>query len=73
MLVEVKQTLPVVPLSTLLSGSAFRHRDGFWIKGDKEVGGYITCINICNGVVDGFRPATEVTPQSNAKVVGLVY
>lgn len=73
MLVEAKQTLPVVPLSTLLSGSAFRHRDGFWIKGDQKIGGYITCINICNGVVDGFPPSAEVTPQSTAKVVGLVY
>lgn len=73
MLFEAKQSLPVVPLSSLPIGSAFRHDNGFWIKGDRGVGGYITCINICNGVVEIKRPAAEVTPQPNAKVVGLVY
>nr|DAE36502.1 MAG TPA: hypothetical protein [Caudoviricetes sp.] len=73
MLLEAEQSLPVVPLSSLPIGSAFRHGEVFWIKGNQVVGGYITCINIGNGVVDGFRPAAEVTPQADAKVVGLVY
>lgn len=70
---EAKASAPLVELSTLINGSAFHHSGGFWIKSDTETAGYITCVNLHTGAVDGFRPNAEVNPQPHAKVIGLTF
>ena len=68
-----KQCLKTVELSSLSNGDVFGHDKHFWIKTDTVNDGYITCINLWNGSVDGYRPNAQVVPQPDAKVVGLVY
>ena len=69
-----KQCLKTVELSSLSNGDVFGHDKHFWIKTDiLNDNGYITCINLWNGSVDGYRPKAQVVPQLDAKVVGLVY
>lgn len=70
---EAKPLAPTVELSALANGSAFQHSNGFWIKSDTVTAGYITCVNLHTGSVDGFRPNAEVNPQPNAKIIGLTY
>lgn len=73
MKLDSKQSLKTVELSSLHSGSVFGHNKHFWIKTDTENNGFITCVNLWNGSVDGYCPNAKVVPQPDAKVVGLVY
>lgn len=73
MKLDSKQSLKTVELSMLPNGSIFGHDKHFWIKTDVINDGYITCVNLWNGSVDGYCPSTKVVPQPDAKAVGLVY
>ena len=73
MKLDSKQSLKTVELSTLPNGSVFGHDKHFWIKTDIIDDGYITCVNLWNGSVDGYRPSAKVVPQPDAKAIGLVY
>lgn len=70
---EAKALSPTVELSTLAKGSAFHHANEFWIKSDTVTAGYVTCVNLYTGAVDGFRTSARVNPQPNAQVTGLTF
>lgn len=73
MKLNAKQSLLMVELVTLPAGSVFGHDGSFWIRTDTQTAGYITCVNLCNGSTDGYRPNAKVIPQPDAEVTGLTF